>query len=200
MEVVIEEAVPVYGAGLGNPAPWMERLRANGTFVMSVVGSLRHVSGALEAGVDAIVAQGSDGGGHNAPIGTMALVPRVVDLAGSTPVLAAGGIGDGRGLAADADDTQISAGVTGKPVRFLRGSWTTAWNESGREALPMPWQTVLVSPVMGAARVTERSDVNPGIAGQGVGLTLEIRPAAEVVAGIVAEAEASLGRGASHLA
>jgi NAD(P)H-dependent flavin oxidoreductase YrpB (nitropropane dioxygenase family) len=233
MEVVIDEEVPVYAAGLGNPAPWMDRLRANGTFVISVVGSLRHVAGALDAGVDTIVAQGSDGGGHNAPVGTMALVPRVVDLAGEVPVLAAGGIGDGRGLAAalmlgaqgvwigtaflatpesgipdyqkhalvtaDADDTQVSAGVTGKPVRVIRGSWTTAWNESGRAALPMPWQTVLASPVMSAARVAERTDVNPGIAGQGVGLTRAIRPAAEIVADLVADAEASLRR-ASDLA
>jgi nitronate monooxygenase len=158
----------------------------------------------------------------------MALVPRVVDLAGATPVLAAGGLGDGRGLAAalmlgaqgvwigtaflatpeagipdyqkralvaaDADDTQISTGITGKPVRVIRGSWTTAWNESGRRALPMPWQTVLASPVMSAARVAERTDVNPGIAGQGVGLTRAIRPAAEIVADIVAEAEATLRR------
>lgn len=228
MEVVIDEAVPVYAAGLGNPGPWMERLRANGTFVISVVGSLRHVAGALAAGVDAIVAQGSDGGGHNAPVGTMALVPRVVDLAGDTPVLAAGGIGDGRGLAAalmlgaqgvwlgtaflatpeagipdyqkralvaaDADDTQVSAGITGKPVRVIRGSWTTAWNESGRTALPMPWQTVLASPVMSAARVAERTDVNPGIAGQGVGLTGSVRPAAEVVAEIARDAQATLRR------
>jgi NAD(P)H-dependent flavin oxidoreductase YrpB (nitropropane dioxygenase family) len=93
-------------------------------------------------------------------------------------------------VAADADDTHVSNGVTGKPVRFLRGSWTTAWNESGRTALPMPWQTVLVSPVMGASRVAERADVNPGIAGQGVGLSRAIRPAADTVA----EAEATLRR------
>jgi len=226
MEVVLEERVPVYAAGLGNPGPWMDRLRGNGTFVIAVVGALRHVAGALDAGVDAIVAQGSDGGGHNAPVGTMALVPRVVDAARPTPVLAAGAIADGRGLAAalvlgaqgawvgtaflathesgvpeyqkrvlvdaDVDDTHVSSGVTGKPVRFVRGSWTTAWNESDRQALPMPWQTVLASRVMGSAAVAERADVNPGIAGQGVGLVAAIRPAAEVVASMVAQAERCL--------
>lgn len=229
MEVVIEERVPVYAAGLGNPGPWMDRLRANDTFVISVVGSLRHVAGALDAGVDAIVAQGSDGGGHNAPVGTMALVPRVVDAAGDTPVIAAGAIGDGRALAAalmlgaqaawigtaflathesgipeyqkralvaaDTDDTQVSRGVTGKPVRFVRGSWTTAWDESGREALPMPWQTYVAAPVVGSAAAAERADVYPGIAGQGLGLVREIRSAGEVVRDIAIEAEECLRRG-----
>lgn len=101
MEVVIEERVPVYAAGLGNPGPWMERLHANGTKVIAVVGATRHAVQVLESGVDIIVAQGHDGGGHNSPIGTMALIPQVVDaVAGRAPVVGAGGIGDGRGVAA----------------------------------------------------------------------------------------------------
>lgn len=101
MEVVIEERVPVYAAGLGNPAPWLERLHANGTRVMAVVGTTRHARQVAEAGIDIIVAQGHDGGGHNSPIGTMALIPQVVDaVAGRVPVVGAGGIGDGRGIAA----------------------------------------------------------------------------------------------------
>jgi len=100
MEVVIEERVPVYAAGLGNPGPWIERLHRNGTRVISVVGTVRHARQVAEAGVDVIVAQGHDGGGHNAPIGTLALIPQVVDAAGGIPVLGAGGIADGRGVAA----------------------------------------------------------------------------------------------------
>jgi NAD(P)H-dependent flavin oxidoreductase YrpB (nitropropane dioxygenase family) len=101
MEVVIEERVPVYAAGLGNPEPWMERLRANGTKVISVVGTTRHALQVAASGVDIIVAQGHDGGGHNSPIGTMALIPQVVDaVAGRMPVVGAGGITDGRGVAA----------------------------------------------------------------------------------------------------
>jgi NAD(P)H-dependent flavin oxidoreductase YrpB (nitropropane dioxygenase family) len=101
MEVVIEERVPVYAAGLGSPAPWMDRLHANGTKVIAVVGATRHALQVLESGIDIIVAQGHDGGGHNSPIGTMALIPQVVDaVAGRVPVLGAGGIGDGRGVAA----------------------------------------------------------------------------------------------------
>ena len=102
MEVVIEERVPVYAAGLGNPAPWLDRLHANGTKVMAVVGTTRHARQVADAGIDMIVAQGHDGGGHNSPIGTMALIPQVVDaVAGrGVPVVGAGGIGDGRGVAA----------------------------------------------------------------------------------------------------
>jgi len=100
MEVVIEEKVPVYAAGLGNPGPWLERLRANGTRSIAVVGAVRHARQVAETGVDIIVAQGHDAGGHNSPIGTMSLVPQVVDAVGGIPVLAAGGITDGRGIAA----------------------------------------------------------------------------------------------------
>jgi nitronate monooxygenase len=100
MEVVIEERVPVYASGLGDPGPWMERLRANGTKVMAVVGAVRHARKVAASGVDVIVAQGHDAGGHNSPVGTMALIPQVVDAVAPIPVLGAGGITDGRGVAA----------------------------------------------------------------------------------------------------
>ena len=100
MEVVVEERVPVYASGLGDPGPYMERLRANGTKVMAVVGAVRHARKVAASGVDVIVAQGHDAGGHNSPIGTMALIPQVVDAVASIPVLGAGGITDGRGVAA----------------------------------------------------------------------------------------------------
>lgn len=99
MEVIVEEKVPVFAAGLGNPGPWIERFHRNGTIVMAVVGAVRHARQVEEAGVDVIVAQGHDAGGHNSPVGTMALIPQVVDAV-KAPVLAAGGIGDGRGVAA----------------------------------------------------------------------------------------------------
>jgi NAD(P)H-dependent flavin oxidoreductase YrpB (nitropropane dioxygenase family) len=100
MEVVIEERVPVYASGLGDPGPWLERLRRNGTKVMAVVGAVRHARKVAASGVDVIVAQGHDAGGHNSPVGTMALIPQVVDAVAPIPVLGAGGITDGRGVAA----------------------------------------------------------------------------------------------------
>jgi NAD(P)H-dependent flavin oxidoreductase YrpB (nitropropane dioxygenase family) len=100
MRVVIEERVPVYAAGLGDPGPFIEALHANGTRVMAVVGAVRHARKVAASGVDVIVAQGHDAGGHNSPVGTMALIPQVVDAVGDIPVLGAGGIVDGRGVAA----------------------------------------------------------------------------------------------------
>lgn len=98
MEVVVKERVPVYAAGLGNPGPGMERMRQNGTKVMAVIHSVKHALQVAASGVDVVVAQGHDGGGHNSPVGTMALIPQVVDaLASRVPVLGAGGIADGRG-------------------------------------------------------------------------------------------------------
>jgi NAD(P)H-dependent flavin oxidoreductase YrpB (nitropropane dioxygenase family) len=102
-------------------------------------------------------------------------------------------------LAADAASTVVSRAVTGKPVRMLRGKWVEAWEESGREALPMPWQTVVASHVLASATAHERADVNPGIAGQAVGLTRAIRPAADVLREIASEAEAALRRSARIL-
>ena len=100
MRVVIEEKVPVYAAGLGDPGPFIEALHRNGTKVMAVVGAVRHARKVAASGVDVIVAQGHDAGGHNSPVGTMALIPQVVDAVGDIPVLGAGGIVDGRGVAA----------------------------------------------------------------------------------------------------
>jgi nitronate monooxygenase len=78
----------------------MRQLRDAGMKVISLVGNVKGAMKVLGAGVDAVVAQGTEAGGHTGRIGTMALLPQVLDIAGSTPVIAAGGIGDGRGLAA----------------------------------------------------------------------------------------------------
>jgi nitronate monooxygenase len=126
MEVVIDEKVPVYAAGLGDPGPWMEGLRANGTVVMAVVGAVRHARRVAESGVDIIVAQGHDAGGHNSPVGTMALIPQVVDAV-EQPVLGAGGISDGRGVAA-----AIMLGA--------QGAWVGSAFLATHEANILDWQ------------------------------------------------------------
>lgn len=100
MEVVIEEKVAVFASGLGSPAPWMERLKANGTRVLSLVGNVKNAKRVAGIGADAVVAQGTEAGGHTGRIATLALVPQVIDAVAPTPVIAAGGIADGRGLAA----------------------------------------------------------------------------------------------------
>ncbi len=100
IDVIVGMGVPVLATGLGDPAPFMSQLRNAGTIVISLVGNVKAARRVLAAGVDAVVAQGSEAGGHTGRIGTMALLPQVLDVAGDTPVIAAGGIGDGRGLAA----------------------------------------------------------------------------------------------------
>lgn len=109
LEVVLEERVPVFSFTFGSLTPEIVgRLKENGTTVVGTATSVREGARLERDGVDAIVAQGAEAGGHrgtflgdfkDALIGTMALVPQMVDAV-SVPVLAAGGIMDGRGLAA----------------------------------------------------------------------------------------------------
>jgi nitronate monooxygenase len=100
IELVYEHKVPVFAAGLGSPAFMVPEAHRRGIKVIGVVANVRQARREVEAGVDIIVAQGSEGGGHTGKVGTMPLVPQIVDAVAPTPVLAAGGIGDGRGLAA----------------------------------------------------------------------------------------------------
>ena len=99
VEAVLEERVPVLVSGLGSPAAVVPAAHERGIYVMSVVGAVRHAEKAVADGVDAVIASGMDGGGHVGRIGTAALVPAVVDAV-DAPVLAGGGLADGRGLAA----------------------------------------------------------------------------------------------------
>ena len=99
VEAVLEEQVPVLVSGLGSPAAVVPAAHQRGIYVMSVVGAVRHAEKAVADGVDAVIASGMDGGGHVGRIGTAALAPAVVDAV-EVPVLAGGGLADGRGLAA----------------------------------------------------------------------------------------------------
>jgi len=100
VEVVLEERVPVLVCGLGTPGWVVSDAHAIGTKMMGMVGNVRNARREAEKKADIIVAQGHEAGGHTGRIGTLALVPQVVDAVMPTPVVAAGGIGDGRGVAA----------------------------------------------------------------------------------------------------
>ena len=100
IEAVYEEGVPVFASGLGNPAPYAAEMHRRGMKVIAVVGNVKNARRCAEGGADIIVAQGHEGGGHTGRIATLALVPQVVDAIKPLPVVAAGGIADGRGLVA----------------------------------------------------------------------------------------------------
>src|SRR6185436_18548753 len=99
IDVTFEERVPVIVAGLGDPGAIVPQAHTVGTKVMALVGTARQAQAVERSGVDAVIASGHEGGGHVGRIGTMVLVPRVVDQV-SIPVVAAGGLADGRGLVA----------------------------------------------------------------------------------------------------
>ena len=100
VKACIEEKVPLFCSGLGNPGFMVEEAHANGMKVLGITGNSKNARRMAQSGVDLIVAQGYDAGGHTGRVGTMALLPQAIDAAAPTPVLAAGGIGDGRGVAA----------------------------------------------------------------------------------------------------
>jgi len=100
VKACIEEKVPLFCAGLGNPGFMVEEAHANGMKVLGIVGNSKNARRLAASGVDLVVAQGYEGGGHTGRVGTLALLPQAIDAAAPTPVLAAGGIGDGRGVAA----------------------------------------------------------------------------------------------------
>ncbi len=99
IDVIIEEGASAFIAGLGVPGPVVERCHAGGLKVMSMCGKVSHAVAAEEAGCDVVVAQGTEAGGHTGRVAGMALIPQIVDAV-DIPVLAAGSIVDGRGLAA----------------------------------------------------------------------------------------------------
>jgi NAD(P)H-dependent flavin oxidoreductase YrpB (nitropropane dioxygenase family) len=101
LTVCLEERVPIISFFWRDPSPLVQRAKTGGAIVMHTVGSAADAKRAVDAGVDIIVAQGWEAGGHvRGTVATMPLIPAVVDAVSPSPVVAAGGIADGRGLAA----------------------------------------------------------------------------------------------------
>lgn len=99
IDVIIAEGAAAFIAGLGIPGPVIGRCHAGGVKVISMCGTVEHARKAEQAGCDAVVAQGTEAGGHTGRVAAMALIPQTVDAV-RIPVLGAGSIVDGRGLVA----------------------------------------------------------------------------------------------------
>jgi nitronate monooxygenase len=230
LEAVLELRPPVVSFHFGLPSrEVMETIKAAGLRVLAsatTVAEARHLE---EHGVDAVVAQGAEAGGHrgsflvegdDGPVGTLALVPQVVDAVG-VPVIAAGGIADGRGLAAvlalGAGAAQIGTAFLPCPESGISPGYRDALRNaqadgtivtravSGRPAralmnrmtreltgvLPYPAQLSLTAPL--SASEAAGPEFQAMWSGQSAALASET-PAAEVVAAISAGAEAIIGR------
>ncbi|MEV0084718.1 nitronate monooxygenase [Saccharopolyspora sp. NPDC050642] len=123
IEAVLASPVAMFAMGIGSPPETIGRAKATGKTVVSLVGTPKHARRALELGADLLVAQGYDAGAHTGTVGTFSLVPRIVDIAGDVPVLAAGGVATGRHVAAS-----LALGAA--------GVWTgTAWLATREHAM-----------------------------------------------------------------
>ncbi|MCP5028618.1 MAG: nitronate monooxygenase [Actinomycetia bacterium] len=231
LKAVMHSEVDLFACGIGAPRPAVERAKELGKTTLALIGSPRHVARAVDAGVEMLVAQGYDAGAHTGPIGTFSLVPKIVDLAGDLPVLAAGGVATGRHiaaalalgaqgvwmgtawmlttehvahmnpiavdkmLAADIGDTVITRSESGKTFRQIRTSWSDEWEADGAPSpLKMPYQDVLVGDLLGAIDEHSVAPLVHAGAGQSVGYFDEVKPVADLMADLVAEAEGAIGR------
>ncbi len=100
VQVVLDEKVPVFAAALGDPSWVVPEARSRGIATIGLAGAVRHARRQAQAGVDIVVAQGYESGGHTGRIANFPLIPQVVDAVRPLPVIGAGGIADGRGVAA----------------------------------------------------------------------------------------------------
>ncbi|HKY16020.1 MAG TPA: nitronate monooxygenase [Microthrixaceae bacterium] len=127
VEAIIEGGASVFVAGLGVPAAVIELCHDHGVLVINMCGKVDHARRAVDAGCDVVVAQGTEAGGHTGQVATLPLVPQIVDAVGDrVPVVAAGGIFDGRGLAAalalGADGVWVGTRFIATPeARAVRG-------------------------------------------------------------------------------
>jgi NAD(P)H-dependent flavin oxidoreductase YrpB (nitropropane dioxygenase family) len=239
----LEERVPVLSFFWGDPTPYVKRAHAAGVKVFHQVGSVADARRAADAGVDVIIAQGVEAGGHVAgEVSTLALVPRVVDEVAPRPVAAAGGIADARGvvavlalgaqaavlgtrflasaesrahahykqkvLEAGEEDTVrtilFGHGWPNAPHRTLRTPFVEQWlgqearGQESRPDEPEVGRTVVGGrpmPVLRFMGLPPNCDASGDIdsmdllAGQGVGLIDQIRPAGQIVRQLMEDAQ-----------
>lgn len=232
VETICAMGARAFVAGLGVPSQVVDLCHRHGVLVVNMCGKVEHAIRAVDAGCDVVVAQGTEAGGHTGTVATMPLVPLIVDAV-KVPVVAAGGIFDGRGLVAalalgaqgiwmgtrfiastearahgdfknkivaiDETQTVVTRCYSGKTMRAIRTRYTDEWEARRDELQPFPMQ---------AARATRdgvwRIGVGPEAGfdadrdcmptGQSAGGITAVSPCREIVADIVAQAEAVLAR------
>ncbi|MPZ23791.1 MAG: nitronate monooxygenase [Dehalococcoidia bacterium] len=247
LEVAIEQQVPIVTLSFGNPLPSLERCRAAGVKTLVQVQDLESARAILHAAPDALIVQGNEAGGHTGRRGTLNFAAQVLDLAGNIPVVLAGGVGNGRGLAAalamgaagvvmgtrfkaseefadggppesaavlrwQKDAIVASDGSNTLYDEILDNAYGLAWpnqvtGRALRNRFTQEWegrheelrQKVAAEPpfafVQGLARSPETA-IN--WAGESSGLVDEIKPAAQIVAETVQQAEQLLGQVAAR--
>ncbi|MGE0313125.1 MAG: NAD(P)H-dependent flavin oxidoreductase [Lautropia sp.] len=149
VDAVIGSGIGVFAAATGVPPAVIARVRGAGLATIALVGTARHARKAVDAGVDILVAQGYDAGGHTGAIGTFTLVPQVIEAADGRPVLAAGGIGTG---------AQIAAAL----AMGAQGAWLgTVWLGSVEHRLPAALSAKLKAAGSGDTVITRAHSGKP---------------------------------------
>jgi len=249
IDIIIREKTKLFVSAVGVPPRWVvDKLHAAGIPVMNMIGAPKHVQKALEAGVDIICAQGGEGGGHTGDVATSILIPKVVDLCqgakspltgGPVYVVAAGGIFDGRGLAAALaygaqavwvgtrfvcakeagapprhqaaiikagyHDTARTIIFTGRPLRCLRTPYIDNWeNQRQQEIKDLTAQGII--PVHHEMEHDKDADspaaiikYRPLLMGQCAGAIEDIKPAADIINEMIADAIAAIQRNVAQI-
>jgi enoyl-[acyl-carrier protein] reductase II len=230
LPVLYDEGVKIFVAGLAVPEKQVPEMKRHGMKIMVMTGKVQHALRAEAAGADVVAAQGTEAGGHTGEIGTLALVPQVVDAV-KIPVVAAGGIIDGRGVVAalalgaqgaiigtrfiatpeataarqyrealvhaKQDETIRTRCYSGKPLRSIKNRYIAEHEAEPSKMRPFPEQLMISSQrnVMAYWQAEADPEVTCFPAGQGVGGFRAIKPAAEVLREIVAQAESVISTG-----
>ena len=224
-ELVAEEKVPVVTTGAGSPEKYMSLWKEAGIKVIPVVASVALAKRMERCGADALVAEGTEAGGHIGENTTMVLVPQVVDAV-NVPVIAAGGIADGRGMGAEGVqigtrfvasreaqvhenyknciikardiDSRVTGRSTGHPVRALRNQMTKIYLE--KEQAGVPFEELELLTLGGLRKAVVDGDVTNGsvMAGQSAAMVKEILSCEEIIQNLTEQAEKLLKGVSKH--